>query len=133
MADLLYDDISTPVIKSFDDLIIEFDISYKNRRKHIYLLENIINCGILDNFEGQNFDTFDIFSYNLILAPEVACYAYGIMSNKIPPERNQNFGEGTFEDFCDKSRNFKCTIESQLRSFYFKLFHKAIAFNSFSS
>ena len=29
LADLLYDDISTPVLKSFDDLIIEFDISYK--------------------------------------------------------------------------------------------------------
>jgi len=25
----------------------------------------------------------------------------------------------------------KCTIETQLRSFYFKMFHKAIAFNSF--
>ena len=68
-------------LKSFDDLIIEFD---KDRKKYNY----IVNCGILDNFEGQNFDTF----YNLILAPKVPRYAYGIMSNKIPPERNQNFG-----------------------------------------
>ena len=28
-------------------------------------------------------------------------------------------------------RNFKCTIETQLKSFYFKLFHNAIALNSF--
>ena len=28
-------------------------------------------------------------------------------------------------------RNFKCTIETKLRSFYFKVFHKAIAFNEF--
>ena len=74
------------------------------------------------------------------MAPEVPRYAYGIMSNKLPPERIQNYWESTFEDFCDEGdveweqihiRNFKCTIETQLRSFYFKLFYKAIAFNSF--
>ena len=54
-------------------------------------MENIVNCGILDHFEDQNFDTFDIVSNNLILAPKVPRYAYGIMSNKIPPKRNQNF------------------------------------------
>ena len=27
--------------------------------------------------------------------------------------------------------NFKCTIETQLRSFYFKSFHRAIATNEF--
>ena len=102
LADLLYDDISTPVLKSFDDLIIEFDISCKDRRKYNFLMENIVNCGILDHFEGQNFDTFDIFSNNLILAPKVPRYAYGIMSNKIPPKRNQNFWESTFEEFCNK-------------------------------
>ena len=28
-------------------------------------------------------------------------------------------------------RNFKCCVETKLRSFYFKIFHKAIAFNAF--
>ena len=28
-------------------------------------------------------------------------------------------------------RNFKCTIDTRLRSFYFKVFHNAIAFNDF--
>ena len=28
-------------------------------------------------------------------------------------------------------RNFKCSIDSRLRSFYFKVFHNAIAFNNF--
>ena len=27
--------------------------------------------------------------------------------------------------------NFKCSIDTHLRSFYFKIFHKAIAFNDF--
>ena len=35
MTDLLYDDIyNNPVLKSFDDLIIEFDILYRDRRKY---------------------------------------------------------------------------------------------------
>ena len=29
--------------------------------------------------------------------------------------------------------NFKCTVETQLKSFYFKVFHKAIATNDFLS
>ena len=102
MADLLYEDISTPVLKSFDDLIIEFDIFYKDSRQYNFLLDSIVNCGILDDFEGQNLDTFDIFSNNLILAPKVPHYAYGIMFNKASPERIQNYWESTFEDFCDK-------------------------------
>ena len=28
-------------------------------------------------------------------------------------------------------RNFKCSIDTRLRSLYFKIFHKAIAFNDF--
>ena len=55
-------------------------------------------------------------------------------------KKHKNDWEDIFEGFCDKGdvdrediyiRNYKCTIETQLRSFYFKLFHKAIAFISF--
>ena len=140
LGDILYDDVPTPVLKSFDDLIIEFDISYRDRRKYNFLMKSIFDSGILDDFEDHNFDTFDIFSKNLILAPKIPRYTYNVMSIKIPPEKIQNYWEDIFEDFCDKGdvdweeihiRNYKCTIETQLRSFYFKLFHKAIAFNSF--
>ena len=56
------------------------------------------------------------------------------------PSLYRSPGKTFFKDFCDKGdvdwedihiRNYKCTVETQLRSFYFELFHKAIAFNSF--
>ena len=61
LGDILYDDVPTPVLKSFDDLIIEFDISYRDRRKYKFLMKSIFDSGILDDFEDHNFDTFDIF------------------------------------------------------------------------
>ncbi len=140
LSDVLYDDVQTPVLKSFDDLIVEFDIPYTDRRKYNFFVKSIVNCGILDDFEGQDLDIFDIFSNNLILAPKVPRYTYSIMSNKLPPEKTQMFWKNSFENISDEedfewveihTRNFKCTIETQLRSFYFKLFHKAFAFNKF--
>jgi len=140
LSDVLYDNLPTPVLKSFDDLIVEFDIPYTDRRKYNFFMKSIVNCEILDDFEDNDLDTFDIFSNNLILTPKVPRYTYSIMSNKLPPEKIQNFWEDAFENVCDEedfdwenihTRNFKCTIETQLRSFYFKLFHRAIAFNSF--
>ena len=142
LKDLLYDGLPNPVFKSFDDLIIEFDIPYKDRRKYNTLFENVINCGLLDDFSDQDFDTFDIFSNNLILAPKVPRYTYHILKKKVPPEKYQNYWENIFADSGDNDdpdvewdeiheRNFKCTIETQLRAFYVKLFYKAIAFNSF--
>ena len=140
LSDLIYDNLPNPVFKSFDDLIIEFDISYKDRRKYNTLFENVINRGLLDDFSDQDFDIFDIFSNNIILAPKVPRYTYYIMLKKLPPEKYQNFWENILVDSGDNvdvewdeihNRNIKCTIETQLRSFYFKVFYKAIAFNSF--
>ena len=128
------------MFKSFDDLIIEFDISYKDRRKYNALFENVINCGLLDDFSDQVYDIFNIFSNNIILAPKVPRYTYYIMLKKLPPEKYQNFWGNILVDSGynvdvewdeNHNRNIKCTIETQLRSFYFKVFYKAIAFNSF--
>ena len=51
-------------------------------------MKSIFDSGILDDFEDHNFDTFDIFSKNLILAPKIPRYTYNVMSIKIPPEKN---------------------------------------------
>ena len=62
------------------------------------------------------------------------------MLDASPPEKAITFWENLFNDFLEDedfewedihNRNFKCTIETQLRSFYFKVFHRAIAFNDF--
>ena len=67
------------MLKSFDDLIIEFDIPYRVRRKYNSLVDNIVQRGLLDDFV-RGFDTFDIFSNNLILVPKVPRYSYSILS-----------------------------------------------------
>jgi len=119
LSDILYDDVSTNVVKSFDDLIVEFDIPYTDRRKYNFFLRSIVNCEILDDFVEQDFDTFDAFSKNLISAPKVPRYTYSIMSKKIPPEKIQKYWEDIFENINDTdegfdwetihARNFKCT------------------------
>ena len=63
-----YDNLPNPVFKSFDDLIIEFDISFTDKRKYDTLFENVINRGILDVFRsGPGFLRFFFSSNNLIL------------------------------------------------------------------
>ena len=56
------------------------------------------------------------------------------------PENRMDFWEklGNADDEVEDTdwdeihiRYFKCSIDSHLRSFYFKIFHKAIAFNDF--
>ena len=140
LADLLYKDTPTPVLKSFDDLIIEFDISYKDRRKYNSLMKSIVERGLVDDASEDQLEPFEIFSSNLILAPKVPRYTYSIMLDKSSPSKATTFWENQFNDTVDwhdlewediHNRNFKCTIETQLRSFYFKIFHRAIAFNDF--
>ena len=64
-SDLLYMYLPTPVIKSFGDLIIEHDISYRDRRKYNSLLDSIVDSEILADvntvdFKG-GFDPFSVF------------------------------------------------------------------------
>ena len=118
--------------------IISFSITYKDRRKYSTLFENVINRGLLEDFSDQDFDIFNIFLNNIISAPKVPRYTYYIILKKLPPEKYQNFWENIFVDSGDNvdvewddihNRNIKCTIETQLRSFNFKVFYIAIEFN----
>ena len=74
--------------------LIEFDIPYKDRRKYNTLFKNVI-YGLLDDFSDQDFDIFDIFSNNLILA------LYHILKKKVPPEKYQNYWENIMADSRD--------------------------------
>ena len=44
-------------------------------------------------------------------------------------DANDGFEDTDWEEI--HTRNFKCSVDTRLRSFYFKIFHKAIAFNDF--
>ena len=77
----------------------------------------------------------------LVATPRVPRYAYGIILEQCIPEKRISFWEMLSDDPEDGPeeldwdeihlRNFKCTIDTRLRSFYFKVFHNAIAFNEF--
>ena len=63
-------------------------------------------------------------------------YAYTIILQTCVPEKKMAFWNDTQDPdqlSWDKihMNNFKCTINTRVRSFYFKLFHKAIALNNF--
>ena len=67
-------------------------------------------------------------------------YAYSNLLDHTPPEKSLNFWNNLFNFDAEKQDwewkdihtcNFKCTIETKLRSFYFTLFHRAIALNVF--
>ena len=65
-------------------------------------MKSIFDSGLLDDFEDHNFDTFDIFSINLILAPKIPRYTYNVMSIKIPPEKYKIIGKTFLKIFVIK-------------------------------
>ena len=94
----------------------------------------------------QEFNIFEHIVENLNFVGEtskVPKYTYSILLDKCIAEKANTFWGNSFEDIdldidLDNDdweeihlRNFKCTIESRLRSFYFKVFHRAIAFRDF--
>ena len=79
---------------------------------------------------------------NLIFAGKnckIPKHSYSVLLDKHIPDKiitfwNNECADANLDDEEWKeihTRNFHCTIESKLRSFYFKVFHKAIAFKDF--
>ena len=65
-------------------------------------------------------------------------YAYDIILDSSVPEKQITFWNDLQDPTCDKPnwekthiKNFKCTISTRIRSFYYKLFHRAIGLNNF--
>ena len=79
---------------------------------------------IIDNlvFAGKNF--------------KIPKHSYSVLLDKHIPDKiitfwNNECADANLDDEEWKEIHFKCTIESKLRLFYFKVFHKAIAFKDF--
>ena len=127
--DLLYKDTPTPVLKSFDDLIIEYDISYKDTKKYNSLMKSIgplflLVFFLITWFQPQKFPVTHILLCLMhLLLRKLLLFGKIFFSGFVEDE------DFEWEDI--HNRNLKCTIETQLRSFYFKIFHRAIAFNEF--
>ena len=124
-----------PGHKLFEELILDYDISARDRRKYNFLMKNIPNDWLVTS-ELTSQLVFDEIKTNLLKIQKIPKYAYKIMLNPCAPENKMTFWNNlhnTDEVNWEKIHinNFKSTIITRIRSFYFKLFHKAIGLNDF--
>ena len=125
-----------PDCKIFEELVLDFHVSPKDRRNYNFLLQNIPGPWL----NGLNIFELDVHSgivKKLIESKKIPKYAYTIFFDECHPDKSISF----WKDSCSSPTNvdwgkihmlnFKCTIDSRLRSFYFKIFHRTIALNAF--
>ena len=99
-------------------------------------MKNIPNSW-LNMSDWDNEEIFHKIVNNLCQAKKVPKYVYPILLGIFSPTKHTDFWEelslSPNSEEWDKIhlRNFKCSIDSRIRSFYFKLFHKAISLNDF--
>ena len=125
-----------PGSKLFEELILDFGISRKERRKFNFLMRNISQSWLTMSNWDHN-EIFDKIVNNLCQVKKVPKYVYSIMAESCVPTKQICF----WEDLSSNSdsemwdnihfRNIKSSIDARVRSFYFKLFHKVIALNEF--
>ena len=117
-------------VKTFEDLVIEFDIPIRDRRKYNSLM-NGIYLDWFQNPKNIQEDVFGKISASLLDENKVPKHVYSTLRNQAHVEA-ENKWVGCLDVLDDvewqdvHNANFKCTIETQLRSFYFKMFHRAI-------
>ena len=125
-----------PGHKLFEELILDFDISSKDRRRYTFLLKNIPNHW-LENMNDQDNDAVDIIIDKLVKTKKVPKYAYDMIQAPSSPDKRYEYWKDKLTVPHDVNWesvhivNFKCSIDTRLGSFYFKLFHKSIALNDF--
>ena len=122
-------------VKIFEDLVVEFDIPISDRRKYNSLM-NGIYLDWFQNSKNIQENVFDKICSSLVSEKKVPKHVYSILRNQASVEVENKWTDCL--DVVDEvdwnyihNANFNCTIETQIRSFYFKLFHKAICTNQF--
>ena len=125
-----------PGHKLFEELVLDFGISSGDRRKFNFLIQNIPEAWI-ENYDVDIVGVHETIVHKLVNSKKVPRDAYTILfGSHVPEKRYDYWGDNLplpVNVNWDKihNTNFFCTIETKLRSFYFKNFHKAIALNDF--
>ena len=123
-------------VKSFEDLVLEFYISIRDRRKYNYLMNGLLIDWFYCSKNVQD-NIFDKIVSSLFGNGKITKHSYSILKEKHSPFDTETFWFDTLDMQGDTDwgmiheHNFSCSIETQLRSFYFKIFHKAICTNKF--
>ena len=125
-----------PGHKLFEELVLDFGIPAKDRRKFIFLINNIPEQW-MNNFDPDIIGIHETIVHKLTNIKKVPRETYKLLLGSHPPNKRYTFWNenlpvpvGTNWEKIHNT-NFLCTIDTKLRSFYFKIFHKAIALNNF--
>ena len=116
--------------------MLDFGIPSTDRRKFIFLIKSIPE-GWMENFDDNFVGVHETVVHKLLNTKKVPKNAYNlILDSHIPEKRYAYWSHNvpvplTINWEKVHNTNFVCTIDTKLRSFYFKIFHKAIAFNCF--
>lgn len=123
-------------VKSFEDLVIEYDISIKDRRKYNSLMKGILMDWFYNPITVDD-NIHEKIVESLFEGSKVTKHAYNTLKTYESPGDIELYWfdilevEGEIDWANIHDNNFRCTIETQLRSFYFKIFHRAICTNKF--
>ena len=125
-----------PGHKLFEELVLDFGISFTDRRKFNFLIKNIPEDWMVD-FDVDIVGVHDTIVLNLLQYKKVPKSAYNVLLGSHVPVKKYTYWNDNLlvpininweKVHCT---NFFCTLDTKLRSFYFKVFHKAIAVNDF--
>ena len=126
-------------VKTFEDLVLEYDIPITDRRKYDSLMNGLFLNWFTDQYDVDG-NVFDNIVSELVKKFKVPKHAYSLLRNK--DHLSQSKVENKWQECLELDKNevewsevhknnFRCTLDTQLRSFYFKIFHNAIALNAF--
>ena len=108
-----------PGAKLFEELILDFGVSHKDRRKYHFLMKNVPSPWL----QGQKLKGLDIFERlvdNLISIPKVSKHAYSILMEKCIPDKRVNCWQNLVDD--PEDLDWEVLYDTRLIAFYFKVF-----------
>ena len=124
-------------LKTFEDLVLEYNVSIKDRRKYNSLMNGILIDWFYNPPQVQ-VTIFDRIVEFLFDSVKITKSSYIIFRSQENPVNAGNFWIEALDVDVDDidwasihDSNFNSTIETQMRAFYFKIFHRAICTNQF--
>ena len=125
-----------PGYKLFEELVLDFGIPTSDRRKFNFLIKSI-PTEWLDNFDVDIVGVHETIVLKLVGTIKVPKTVYNVLLGcQVPDKRYTYWSTNVTVPLPVDWRkvhitNYFCTIDTKLGSFYFKIFHKAIALNTF--
>ena len=125
-----------PGHKLFEELILDYGISPGDRRRFNFLIKCIPD-NLMSNFDVDIVGVHETVVHKLLNSKKVPRDAYKVLFGTHIPEKRYAYWDEVLPIPSSVNwekihrTNFFCTIDTKFWSFYFKVFHKAIALNNF--